>query len=323
MSEPLDVVIMGEALVDFLPTVRGRIRDVRNFEVHSGGAPCNVAVGVARLGASVGFIGVVGEDEFGHFLRGALTREGIDCERLRHTTEAKTGLSFIALDEQGERTFLFYRRPSADMLLAEEDPADAYLARGRILHFGTNSLLLPAGVAAARRVVARGRAAGALVSCDPNLRLHLWDDPGVLRRLLEELTAGCGVVKCSAEEAAFVTGSSEPAAAAAALVSRGAELAVITTGASGAVYARRQDAGRVAAPVVEVVDATGAGDGFMAGLLTRLSGELRAGLRPAAIPATRLEEHLRFACRIGSAVCTRLGAATGLPRAGEPLPGEG
>ena len=319
MSE-LDVVIMGEALVDFLPTTRGRIRDVRAFEVHSGGAPCNVAVGVARLGGKVGFVGVVGEDEFGHLLRNALERDGVDAGGLRHTSEAKTGLSFIALDEHGERTFLFYRRPSADMLLAERDADPAYLGRAGILHFGTNSLLLPAGVAAARALVAHGRARGAVISCDPNLRLHLWDDPEVLRALLGELTAACEVVKCSAEEAPFVTGADEPHEAAAALVARGAKLAVVTRGAGGAVWARAGDRGEAPAQAVEVVDATGAGDGFMAALLVRLSAELRGGVRPGAIPADRLTEHVRFACRVGSRVCTRLGAATALARLGDELP---
>src|SRR5436309_8982028 len=100
----LDVVCFGEALVDLLPDSRGRLRDCERFEVHSGGAPANVAVGLARLGKRVALAGAVGDDEFGHLLRRKLEGEGVELA-LRPTSEAKTGMWFIALDAHGERTF--------------------------------------------------------------------------------------------------------------------------------------------------------------------------------------------------------------------------
>lgn len=313
-----DLLCVGEALVDFLPQERGPMRAVRHFAVTSGGAPANVAIGASRLGARVAFSGVVGSDEFGHFLRDALEGEGVDCSAVRHTRERKTGLSFIALDAGGERTFDFYGAPSADMLLAPEDADVAPAAR--IVHAGSNTLLLPAGIDGTMRFLARGREAGAVISLDPNLRLHRWEQPAVLQALLAEMCPGADVVKIAAEEAAFVTGVQEPRAAARALVERGVALAVVTRGADGAVWARRSDEGAVSAPVVQVVDATGAGDGFMAGLLVRVAEELRGGVRPDAIPVERLRDHLAFACRVGAAVVGRLGAVAGLPRAGDPLP---
>lgn len=320
MNRDLDAVIVGEALVDFLPTVRGRLRDVRAFEAHSGGAPANAAVGAARLGARVAFVGVVGEDEFGHLLRNVLAAEGIDLSRLRHTREAQTGLAFVAIDERGERSFVFYRRPSADWLLGPEDVDPDFLARARLVHVGTNSLLLPSGVAALRRILEVVRERDLLLSFDPNIRVHLWEDPARLRALAGEVADRAAVVKCSAEEAEWIAGVHEPYAAARALVARGAELAVVTRGADGAVWARRTDEGEVPAPAVEAVDATGAGDGFTAALLVRLSAELRQGVRPAAIPVERLRDHVTFAGRVGAAVVTRLGAVAGLPRLGDPLP---
>ena len=313
-----DLLCVGEALVDFLPQERGPMRAVRHFAVTSGGAPANVAIGASRLGARVAFSGVVGADEFGHFLRGALESEGVDCGALRHTAERKTGLSFIALDESGERSFDFYGAPSADMLLAPED-ADA-APPARIVHAGSNTLLLPAGVEATRRFLARGRESGAVISLDPNLRLHRWAEPAALQRMLAEMCPGADVVKLAAEEAAFVTGRAAPEEAARALVESGVRLAVVTRGRHGAVWARAGDEGAVPAPAVEVVDATGAGDGFMAGLLVRLAGELRGGVRPEAVAAERLRDHLAFACSVGAAVVRALGAVAGLPRAGEPLP---
>ena len=99
-----DAVCFGEALVDLLPDRRGRLRDCERFEVHSGGAPANVAVGLARLGLATAFVGVVGEDEFGHLLARKLAGEGIEA-RLRFSPLSRTGVWFVALDEKGERSF--------------------------------------------------------------------------------------------------------------------------------------------------------------------------------------------------------------------------
>ncbi len=315
-----DLLCVGEALVDFLPQERGRMRDVRHFAVTSGGAPANVAIGAARLGASVAFSGVVGADEFGHLLEDSLEGEGIDCGGLRKSAAGKTGLSFIALDERGERRFDFYGAPSADMLLDLQDVDPARIAASRIVHAGSNTLLLEPGVEATRRFLALGRESGAVISLDPNLRLHRWREPDRLRLLLDELCAGADVVKIAAEEAAFVTGAEAPGEAARELVRRGVGLAVVTRGAAGAVWARAGDEGAVAAPQVALVDATGAGDGFMAALLVRIAEELRGGVRPEGIPVERLRAHLGFAARVGAAVVQHLGAVAGLPRAGAPLP---
>ncbi|MCA9548286.1 MAG: carbohydrate kinase, partial [Myxococcales bacterium] len=100
-----DILVFGEALVDFVPTRRGRLRNVSGFELHSGGAPGNVAIGCARLGARAGLVSVVGDDEFGHFLRHAFQTEGVDVQQLRHAAGQRTGLCFITLDADGERRF--------------------------------------------------------------------------------------------------------------------------------------------------------------------------------------------------------------------------
>ena len=139
----IDVVCFGEALVDLLPNRRGRLRDCEAFAVHSGGAPANVAVGLARLGLSVAFVGVVGEDEFGHLLARKLAAEGIDA-RLRFSSAAGTGLWFVALDERGERSFFAPTgAASADKLIDERD-VDR-LPDARVLHCGSSSHIRPAG----------------------------------------------------------------------------------------------------------------------------------------------------------------------------------
>ena len=291
------VACFGEALVDLLPDRRGRLRDCERFEVHSGGAPANVAVGLARLGVETSFVGVVGEDEFGHLLARKLAAEGIDV-RLRFTGEAKTGLWFVALDARGERSFFAPTgADGADKLLDESDV-------GRIpdsdwLHCGSSSHVKPAAQAALRKAVKSGRQ----VSFDPNVRLHLWRDPLELRALCEDVFSHCSVVKLSEDELQPCLGVSSPEEAFARLA--GVELVCITLGARGVVARRGAETLQVPAPSVEVVDTTGAGDGFVAGLLA--SNPLRGDLHAA----------LTTACAVGSRVCTRLGAVAGLPRRGE------
>jgi fructokinase len=305
----MDVVCIGEAVLDLVASRRGPLRAARTFEASSGGAPCNVAVGAARLGARAAFVGVVGDDEFGRLLRDALVDEGVDVSALRHDRARRTDLCFIAVDPSGERSF-FYPAPSdARPALGPDDVPPDLLRAARVVHFGGGLLETASGVAAVEKLTdaARGHAT---VTFDPNPRLHRWADRELLRARLAAAVPRCDVVKCSAEEAVWVAGVAEPAAAARALVARGVALAIVTLGPQGAVWARASDEGAVPAPVVEVVDTTGAGDAFCAALATRLAAEGP----PAAIPADRLAAHLRFACEIGSAAVTRLGAIAGVPR---------
>jgi fructokinase len=313
-----DVIALGEALVDFMPDkAGGRVRDVEKWKKCLGGAPANVTVGVSRLGGRSAMCGVTGEDELGHFIAEELAREGVDVSRVRHTTEGKTGIGFVSLTAEGERSFLFYRHQAAEFQLCLSDVDHGFLGSAKVLHLGTNSLLLPsareASLAAARAAKARGQ----IVSCDPNLRLHLWKEPAELRALLDQLLACCTVVKLSDEEIEFVTSEREPVRALAALRKMGVALPIVTLGAKGAVLLVAEDQVTVPAPKVQVVDTTGAGDGFMAGLLFGLTRDASSRAQVEALTAAQLEPMARFACRVGSAVVTRLGAVAGLPRMAE------
>ena len=309
---PLHVLCFGEALVDFLPDRRGRLRDCERFEAHSGGAPANVAVGVARLGLEAGFCGVVGDDEFGRLLERKLRGEGVETS-LRFSDEARTGVWFVALDRRGDRTFF---SPSgthgADKLIGAVDVRRAPIPRARWLHCGTSSHVLPEGRRALVAAVRRARSAGVRVSFDPNVRAHLWRDLRDLRTLCERVFPSCDVVKLAREETEACTGERDPRRVAAALISRGVKLACITLGAGGAFARQGAREFRVPAPRVRVVDTTGAGDGFVAGLLSRLPES-----DPGSVPDAVLAKALAFACAVGSRVCTRLGAVAGLPRIAE------
>ena len=316
----MDVISLGEALVDFLPNRRGqRVREVSQWTPCLGGAPANVAVGLSRLGAKSGLVGVTGEDEFGHFLKDGLRKEGVDVRHLRQTDEGKTGLGFVSLTKGGERSFTFYRTRAAETFLdgRDTDGAAKFLGSSRVVHVGTNSLIHAPARAAVSEAVKRAYEAGQITSTDPNLRLHLWKDPAVLRKLLAVLFKRCAVVKLSEEEIEFVTGSSDVNDALDWLERRGVVVAIVTRGAKGASLRFRGETRTVPARKVKVIDTTGAGDGFAAGFLyglTRLYSN-RAQLEAADVDA--LEGHARFGCLVGSHVVTRLGAVAGLPRRSE------
>jgi fructokinase len=296
----LDVLCFGEALVDLLPDRRGLLRECEVFAAHSGGAPANVAVGLARLGQRTGFAGVVGDDELGRLLERKLAAEGIELH-LRFTAEAKTGLWFVAIDERGERSFFAPTgAESADKLVSAADVVG--LPASRWLHCGSSAHIRPAAQEALKAAVVRAQASGVLVSFDPNVRAHLWADPAELRALCDAVLPSCTLVKLSEEELQPCLGVSTPEAALDALQKLGVQLACVTLGARGAVARRNGDTVSVPAPEVEVVDTTGAGDGFVAALL-------------ASDPlSSHLTQSLQFACAVGSRVCTRLGAVAGLPR---------
>lgn len=312
----VDVVCMGEALVDFLPEARGRrVRDVKRWTPCLGGAPANVAVGLARLGASSALVGVTGRDEFGAFLHQGLAREGVDVSCFRRLPGAKTGLGFVSLTRQGERSFVFYRDHTAEKQLDAKDTRAAapLLGRARVVHVGTNSLQEQKARAAVTEAVRAAHRRGQLTSCDPNLRLHLWRRPAELHALVRALLPWCAVFKLSDEELHFVTGRRRVEDALSWLEDQGVTLAVVTRGAKGAAYRFRGQTGRVAAPRVTVVDTTGAGDGFTAGLLYGLTRQAATRAELEALGGEVVHGLARFGCLVGTHAVTRLGAVAGLP----------
>ena len=301
-----EVMIIGETLVDFAPRHRGPLRQARELEVHTGGAAANVAVGLARLGVPVGFVSVVGDDEFGHLLRSRLAQEGVDVEAMRASAEHATGLCFISVSDDGERSFHNRGGSSGSALTPDDIPAER-LGTASWVHFGSDFIVEDSAFAAVERAY---NTAGGVISCDPNLRLSRWRDGSILATRIGQLLAHSDVAKCSAEEAPMLTGERDPRDAARMLVERGASLAVVTLGAKGALWARQNDEGHVEAPSVSAIDTTGAGDAFMAGLIAGLS---RASVPPGELARDVLERALRRACRLGSAVVTRLGATAAFP----------
>ncbi|MEO6952452.1 MAG: PfkB family carbohydrate kinase, partial [Polyangia bacterium] len=317
MTPDLDLLSFGEALVDLFPLRPGQsLAECAHFVRELGGAPANVAVGLARRGARVGMATLVGSDAFGDFVLRALADEGIDVSAVGRHPTAKTGVAFVAVALDGARSFLFFRHPSADMAFATSDVSRATIARARILHLGSSTLAREPSRAATLQAVAWASELRVPLSVDPNLRAHLWDDPAIARGLLAPILAQAAMVKISDDELESLLGVAPHAVeeGAAKLRTMGCGLAIITLGARGAYFDGPMGRGYVPAVPAEVVDTTGAGDAFVAGFWSALVPALRDGKLPAQLERARIVEAIEAGCCMGAEAVTAMGATTGILR---------
>lgn len=321
----IDVLSFGESLVDFLPDERGvSLRDVNAFRKTVGGAPTNLAVGLARLGCQPGLLGKVAEDEFGEFIVETLRSEGVDVRGVSRTDEAQTGLTFVTLDADGERSFQFYRDRTADTCLDEEDVDADLVAESALFQIGSNVMIEPDLRRAAMQAMEWARSSGSLVSFDPNIRVHIWDHPDDARDSIEDVLAYTDILKLNEEELEFLLPETSPREAWHEYFEpRGVRAFAFTEGAQGARLYLNEGRCEAEAPEVEVVDTTGAGDGFLSGFLAKIVRHLREDStletpeRAFDWPLERWQSALQLGCRVGAIVCTELGATPGLPHRSE------
>ncbi|BFU34275.1 aminoimidazole riboside kinase [Enterobacter asburiae] len=286
--------VLGDAVVDLLPDGEGRLLQC------PGGAPANVAVGIARLGGQSAFIGRVGDDPFGRFMAKTLADERVDVKFLRLDPAHRTSTVVVDLDDQGERSFTFMVRPSADLFLESADLPT--FSAGEWLHVCSIALSAEPSRSATFEAMAAIREAGGYVSFDPNIRPDLWPDENALRRCLEQALQSADVVKLSVEELAFLTGNVEVNVGLDALMARcPARLVLVTQGKEGVIAWHDGAVKHYPATPVECVDTTGAGDAFVAGLLYGLAA------------GQDLTPVIALAQRCGALATTAKGAMTALP----------
>jgi fructokinase len=308
----MDVLACGELLVDLFATEIGStLAQAIHFQKAPGGAPANVAVGLARLGHAVGFLGQVGDDAFGHFLADTLTQFGVDTGGLRFTTEARTALAFVSLRPGGEPDFMFYRHPSADMLRRAEDVDPSYVAQARIFHFGSLSLIQEPARTATLTAARYAADSGALLSYDPNLRLALWPSIAAAKDGMLDGWRLARVIKVNSEELFFLREERTLEGAVRALWHEDLALVAVTVGGKGCTYFTADSTGYLPGFPVGTVDTTGAGDAFMAGLLS--------GLLEASGPwhTSAIERAVTWGNAVGALSTTRIGAMSALPTRAE------
>ncbi|RTF97565.1 aminoimidazole riboside kinase, partial [Serratia marcescens] len=258
------VWVLGDAVIDLVP------ENANGYLKCPGGAPANVAVGIARLGGDSAFIGRVGQDSFGAFLQQVLSDEGVDIGHMRPDPEHHTSTVVVDLDLQGERSFTFMVQPSADLFLQPDDlPA---FQRGEWLHLCSIALSQEPSRSAAFTAMERMRAVGGRVSFDPNIREEVWRQPEALRPCLQKALLLADVVKLSREELAFISHLDDLENAMRWMMQTyPLRLLLVTLGGDGVCVHDGHRLRHFRAPPVVPVDTTGAGDAFVAGLLAALA----------------------------------------------------
>lgn len=306
----LDVVACGELLIDFTPVVHAE-KGKTVFEQNPGGAPANVLTALSRFGKKTSFIGAVGNDAFGRFLKQTLTDAGIGSTGLVMTDEAPTTLAFVHIDEQSDRSFHFYRNPGADTMLRETDINEELVGQARLFHFGSLSLTHEPARSATRKAVEIAKHHQRLVSFDPNYRASLWEDVEEAKTMILAGIQLADIVKLSEEEVAMVAPTGNVKDATEWLIRQyDNQLIVVTLGAQGCFYRTRDHAGIVEGFKVEAVDTTGAGDAFFGGILYQI---LEQGKEVTALSAQELEQMIRFANAVGALATTKTGAIPAMP----------
>lgn len=304
----MTVVCMGELLIDFVALETGvSVGEASGFQKAAGGAPANVAVAVKRLGLDSAFIGMVGRDPFGEYLAQVLQDNGVDTTGLKFTDQARTALAFVSLRADGERSFAFYRHPSADMLITPDDIEYSLINRAKAFHFGSISLIGEPARSATLAAAAYALGRGALVSYDPNLRRALWPSDEAARAGMMLGFDYASIVKISEDELEFLTGGDVYS-----LWKQYTRLIVVTMGKDGArAYGRDGTFMLAEAQGVKTVDTTGAGDSFTAALLYKLLTANNLDILLEDV--TRLGDILHFANTVGALTTTRRGAIPALP----------
>ncbi len=298
-----DVITLGEALVEIMrPGVGQPLHQAGTFlGPYPSGAPAIFADAVARLGTSCGFIGCVGQDPFGDCLVRRLQADGVDLTYLNTTSEAATGVAFVAYNPDGSRQFVFHIAGAAAGQLGPDQVSAEYIRQARWLHITGSSLAVNDSMRqACYRAVEFAAQAGLTISFDPNLRAELAGPEGI-RRLVEPVLAHATIILPSGEEARLLTGLDDDRRACEALLARGAQLVALKRGAAGSTLFTPDGTITVPGFPVTEVDPTGAGDCYAAGLTVAL------------LQGWELGEAARFANATGALAVTQQGPMEGAP----------
>lgn len=310
-----DIVSLGELLIDFTESGVSPA-GMRLFEQNAGGAVTNLLCAASQCGAKTGFIGKVGADMHGAFLKQSLVDTGVDVRGLIEAEDVFTTLAFVALNSGGEREFSFARKPGADTQLRPDELNQSMLEHTRIFHTGSLSLTQEPARAATYEAIDRAKAAGAMISYDPNYRASLWGSKEEAIRFMRSLIVTADIMKVSDEELPLLTGETDLEKAADALADQGVKLVAITLGARGAFVRVGGESRLVPGFRSNVVDTTGAGDAFFGGFLTRF---LTSGKTLKNISLEDAADFARFGNATASLCVERRGGIPAMPKRADIL----
>ncbi|GMQ58093.1 carbohydrate kinase [Vallitalea sediminicola] len=305
-----DVVAIGELLIDFTPVEDGE-KKLPIFEQNPGGAPANVLAMNARLGGKTGFIGKVGYDQFGCFLKKVIEDVNINASGLVMSKDVHTTLAFVHLSEQGERSFSFYRKPGADMMLTKEEINKELIDNCNMFHFGSVSLTDEPCKSATIIAVEYAKKKGKIISYDPNYREALWKDYRVAKEEILKVMPLADIVKISEEEMEFLFGITDMDECVKLIKEMGVSLVLISMGDKGSYYSNKNVSGFIKSFKMNSVDTTGAGDAFLGAVHYKIRNKDLTDIQ--MLQKEELDEILLFANAAGGITTTKKGAIPAMP----------
>ena len=312
-----DILTIGELLIDLTQTGLSD-QSTPVYTALPGGAPANVAVAAAKLGASTAFIGKVGDDAFGKLLVDTVKNNGVNADGMIVTDTANTTLAVVSLQQSGERDFAFYRKGFADTQLSESEISDDTLKNTHILHFGSVSMTEDPSRTATFNSALRAKNMGATITYDPNYRASLWDSLDDALVQMKMPLSIVDILKISDEELPLIADTDDPEEGTKLLSERyGIPLILLTLGAKGAYYRFGDCTGLCEGVKVKVADTNGAGDTFFGAFL---SGMARLGkYKPSELSEDEIRELVIFANKAASITTSRSGAIPAMPTLDEVM----
>lgn len=305
----MKICAFGECLIDFTPD-KLSANGNECYEQNPGGAPANLAVAVSKLGCSSSFVGKVGRDMFGDFLKETLDKYNVNTEYMVFSKEYKTTLAFVSL-HHGERSFCFYREPGADVMIESREVNMKVLEECDLFHFGSVSMTHNPSRTTTFELVRLAKSMGKLISFDPNLRERLWSDLAEAKKCIEQGLGCCDIVKLSEEELLFLTGSEDPEVGAKKIYEQHPIPLILITLKQKGSYAYFHQTGVYSEGYkVKAIDTTGAGDGFFGGFL---SAFMLSKKTLDTISIAEIESIMKWANVIGALSTTKKGAIPSLP----------
>ena len=304
-----DITALGELLIDFTPCGVSEA-GMRLFEQNPGGAPANVLVAAENLGVKTAFIGKVGDDMHGVFLKDTLKNAGIETKGLVMDKDVFTTLAFVSLNN-GERSFSFARKPGADTCLKKEELNMELIENSRIFHFGSLSLTNEPSRSATIHAVEEALKAGAVISYDPNYRPLLWENREKAMEQMRSVIKYVDIMKISDEETFLLTGFEKPQDAAEELIRQGVSAVFVTLGEDGALMKTKNFEIRAKGRPCNVVDTTGAGDSFWGAVLYKLAVNKK---RPEELTEEDGKDYLKFANAVAGLCVEKRGAIPAMPK---------
>jgi len=301
------IACIGELLIDFICSdIDVDLSRGINFIKKAGGAPANVASSISKLGGEVFFIGKVGADSFGEFLKKTLDDVSVNTEGLILDKNYHTTLAFVSLKNDGERDFIFNRGADGELSIDEIDFTNF---ESGIYHFGSATALLPGKTRTAYiKAMKIAIEKEGFISFDPNYREALWDDIEKFKTEVYSCLEGVDFLKVSEEELEILGETRDKIDALKKLHEMGSEYIAVTLGSKGTLISNGKDKKIIPSIKIRSIDSTGAGDAFVGGVLYKISQRKNYN-----ISFEEMCEIIKFSNKVGAITCKTIGAISSLP----------